>query len=61
MTAFVLYRPLPYVPGFLCEKISHDSDSVLYRPLPYVPGFLCEKISNDSDSVLVTVRTGVPL
>ena len=50
MTAFVLYRPLQYVPGFLFGKISHDSDAVLYRPLPYAPEFLCEKISHDSDS-----------
>jgi len=54
MTAFVLYRPLQYVPGFLFGKISHDSDAVLYRPLPYVPEFLCEKISHDSDSSYVT-------
>ena len=54
MTAFVLYRPLQYVPGFLFEKISHDSDAVLYRPLPYAPEFLCEKISHDSDSSYVT-------
>jgi hypothetical protein len=53
MTAFVLYRPLQYVPGFLFGKISHDSDAVLYRPLPYVPGFLCGKISHDSDSSYV--------
>ena len=53
MTAFVLYRPLQYVLGFLFEKISHDSDAVLYRPLPYVPEFLCEKISHDSDSSYV--------
>ena len=53
MTAFVLYRPLQYVPGFLFGKISHDSDAVLYRPLPYAPEFLCEKISHDSDSSYV--------
>ena len=59
MTAFVLYRPLQYVPGFLFEKISHDSDAVLYRPLPYAPEFLCEKISHDSNYVLYRVLTGL--